>query len=89
VPRTTTSDDTGLLSREDAHAAARGRDWNPAAGRPERIVALKRLIASRILVLDGAMGTMIQDHDLDEEGFAARGSPTIRARKKAITICCR
>ena len=69
MPRTTTSDDTGLLSREDAHAAARGRDWNPAAGRPERIVALKRLIASRILVLDGAMGTMIQDHDLDEEGF--------------------
>ncbi|MEE2970025.1 MAG: methionine synthase [Pseudomonadota bacterium] len=43
--------------------------WNPVAGRPERIEELKRLLKSRILVLDGAMGTMIQDYKLDEEGF--------------------
>src|SRR5580658_7347330 len=31
--------------------------------------ALRRLAAERILVLDGAMGTMIQALGLDEEGF--------------------
>ena len=30
---------------------------------------LKRLAAERILVLDGAMGTMIQEMKLDEEGY--------------------
>ena len=30
---------------------------------------LRRLAAERILVLDGAMGTMIQGLKLDEEGF--------------------
>jgi len=33
---------------------------------------LDRLMAERILILDGAMGTMIQRHKLDEAGF--RGS---------------
>ena len=33
---------------------------------------LPRLAAERILVLDGAMGTMIQQLKLDEEGY--RGS---------------
>jgi 5-methyltetrahydrofolate--homocysteine methyltransferase len=33
------------------------------------IDTLNRLLASRILVLDGAMGTMIQRHRLDEAGF--------------------
>jgi len=32
----------------------------------------RRLAAERILVLDGAMGTMIQELKLDEEGY--RGS---------------
>ncbi|HBR98782.1 MAG TPA: methionine synthase, partial [Gammaproteobacteria bacterium] len=30
---------------------------------------LKRLLAQRILLLDGAMGTMIQQHDLDEDDY--------------------
>jgi hypothetical protein len=32
--------------------------------RARRLAALERLLAERILVLDGAMGTMIQTHDL-------------------------
>ena len=35
---------------------------------------LRRLAAERILVLDGAMGTMIQALSLDEEGFRDRKS---------------
>jgi len=37
--------------------------------RAERIGALKKALESRILVIDGAMGTMIQDQKLDEAGF--------------------
>ncbi len=37
--------------------------------RPQRIVALKQLLRERIVLLDGAMGTMIQDHRLDESGY--------------------
>ena len=32
---------------------------------------LQRLLTERILVLDGAMGTMIQEYALDEDGFRA------------------
>ncbi len=57
----------------DSSILTRGKDrcgsWDPVAGRPERIEDLKRLLKSRILVLDGAMGTMIQDYKLDEEGY--------------------
>lgn len=47
--------------------------------REDRIAALKKCAAERILVLDGAMGTMIQKHKLDEaayrgERFAEHGS---------------
>ena len=46
--------------------------------RAERIRLLKQALAERILVLDGAMGTMIQRHGLEEadfrgERFAAHG----------------
>ena len=34
--------------------------------------ALRKLLAGRILVLDGAMGTMIQSHKLDEAAFRGR-----------------
>ncbi len=34
--------------------------------------ALRKLLAERILVLDGAMGTMIQSHKLDEAAFRGR-----------------
>jgi 5-methyltetrahydrofolate--homocysteine methyltransferase len=37
--------------------------------RDRRIEILKRLIEQRILVLDGAMGTMIQRHKLNEEDY--------------------
>ena len=35
----------------------------------ERIEALHRSLSERILLLDGAMGTMIQGHGLDEDAF--------------------
>jgi 5-methyltetrahydrofolate--homocysteine methyltransferase len=37
--------------------------------RDERIAALKREAKERILILDGAMGTMIQRHHLDEAAY--------------------
>ncbi len=37
--------------------------------RRERIERLKCLLDERIVILDGAMGTMIQQHKLDERGF--------------------
>jgi 5-methyltetrahydrofolate--homocysteine methyltransferase len=37
--------------------------------RKKRIAALEAAAAERILVLDGAMGTMIQRHKLDEAGY--------------------
>jgi 5-methyltetrahydrofolate--homocysteine methyltransferase len=37
--------------------------------REARRAALRAALAERILVLDGAMGTMIQRHELDEAGF--------------------
>ena len=37
--------------------------------RAARIRALHELVAQRILVIDGAMGTMIQRHRLDEAGY--------------------
>ena len=40
---------------------------------PDRTAELAGLLASRILVLDGAMGTMIQRHKLSEDDF--RGGP--------------
>jgi 5-methyltetrahydrofolate--homocysteine methyltransferase len=48
--------------------------------RPQRIAALKEAAGKRILIIDGAMGTMIQRLKLDEEAFraarfAAHGKP--------------
>jgi 5-methyltetrahydrofolate--homocysteine methyltransferase len=37
--------------------------------RAERVAAFRKLLRERILVLDGAMGTMIQGHSLDEAAF--------------------
>src|SRR5690348_6577580 len=37
--------------------------------RRERIERLKRLLDERIVLLDGAMGTMVQQHRLDERGY--------------------
>src|ERR1017187_3705244 len=37
--------------------------------RPERTRELERLLRERIVILDGAMGTMIQTYKLDEAAF--------------------
>ena len=36
---------------------------------PDRIEHLQRLLRERIVIIDGAMGTMIQQHKLDEAAF--------------------
>jgi 5-methyltetrahydrofolate--homocysteine methyltransferase len=36
---------------------------------PARVAALERALATRILLLDGAMGTMLQTYHLDEHGY--------------------
>jgi len=53
-----------------------GEGWGEGAPAMKRVAAmspaeakLRRLAAERILVLDGAMGTMIQELKLDEEGY--------------------
>src|SRR5213593_4050853 len=38
----------------------------------EVFLNLERILRSRIAILDGAMGTMIQAHRLDEAGFRGR-----------------
>src|SRR3989449_9283307 len=38
----------------------------------ELFLNLERILRSRIAILDGAMGTMIQAHRLDEAGFRGR-----------------
>ena len=61
---------------------------------------IEQLIQQRILILDGAMGTMIQRYKLTEEHYRgtmlygdyqrsrARPLPTIRSMSKATTTCC-
>ncbi len=44
---------------------------DPFPGRPQRINALKEALTRRILVLDGAAGTFIQNYELDEAGYRA------------------
>jgi 5-methyltetrahydrofolate--homocysteine methyltransferase len=41
----------------------------PSLVRPDATEALTALLGERILVIDGAMGTMIQGHGLDETGY--------------------
>ena len=41
----------------------------PGFTNPETVVKLEALLADRILVFDGAMGTMIQDRKLEEAEF--------------------
>jgi 5-methyltetrahydrofolate--homocysteine methyltransferase len=36
---------------------------------PDRVALLEHALSQRILILDGAMGTMLQAHGLDESGF--------------------
>ena len=39
------------------------------SNREDRILAVKKALSQRILVLDGAMGTMIQGYTLEEEDY--------------------
>jgi len=56
---------TALLEKplsSEAHRARRAR-------KPDQTEALRKLLGERILVLDGAMGTMIQDHNFNEADY--------------------
>jgi 5-methyltetrahydrofolate--homocysteine methyltransferase len=46
-----------------------GTTERPSLERPDATDALTVLLRERILVIDGAMGTMIQGHGLDEAGY--------------------
>ena len=59
-----------MTTRASTKLAPHARD--PITGRPARIAALERELGARILVLDGAMGTMIQDHGLAEDDYRGR-----------------
>ena len=50
---------------------------------------LERLLGERILILDGAMGTMIQSYRLAEADYAASALPRSRGISRATTISCR
>lgn len=53
---------------------------------PERAAKLTAALRERILIIDGAMGTMIQRHDLQESDYRARGFPKgTTARKGTCT----
>ncbi len=59
---------TTLLKDQDSQIDSYPGALDPEI-RAERIGALRKALQSRVLVLDGAMGTMIQGHRLDEAGF--------------------
>ena len=42
---------------------------DPFPGRADRIAALKQALKEKILILDGAAGTFIQQYELDEAGY--------------------
>jgi hypothetical protein len=45
--------------------------------------ALNNIMKQRIMVIDGAMGTMIQRHKLQEEDYRSAGEAALCARKRA------
>src|SRR5205823_2818108 len=50
--------------------APSGKEGKPNADNGSgSLAALRKLLAERIVVIDGAMGTMIQAHRLDEAGY--------------------
>ncbi len=75
---------SGAVPMVDAKPSPSRRTGRPAAprtGRPMTSTPLATLLARRILVLDGAMGTMIQRRKLDERDFRGEqaGRPPARA----------
>ena len=59
-----------------------------AFDRASRLALLPDLLRERILVLDGAMGTMLQAHRSPRPTSGASGSATIRATCAATATCC-
>ena len=55
-----------VFLRDKGHSIRKG---SPPFTRSTRRALLPRLLAERILVLDGAMGTMLQAHEFDEAAF--------------------
>src|SRR5687767_2228623 len=61
----------------------------PDRPQPDRTAELRRLLTQRILVLDGAMGTMIQRYQLSEEDFRGeRFASHPRDLKSANDLLC-
>ncbi len=59
------------LDGQGLHASAAPYEMRPVdvAAREQRLRRLRELVEERILLIDGAMGTMIQRHRLDEAGY--------------------
>jgi 5-methyltetrahydrofolate--homocysteine methyltransferase len=57
--------------------------------RQERLREFRRLLDERILILDGAMGTVIQSYRLGEAEYRGERFRIRSATSKAITTCCR
>jgi len=62
----------------------------PGAARSERVAAFRRLLGERILVLDGAMGTMIQRRRLTEADYRgerfARSDRDLKGANDLLTL---
>lgn len=52
---------------------------------PQRSLELTETATRRVLVLDGAMGTMIQSAGLGESDFRGQQSPTIHRPSRGLT----
>mgnify|MGYP000358642386 FL=1 len=51
------------------------------------MATLKQLIDERVLILDGAMGTMIQRYNLSEQDFRGERFAEMPGQMKAIMTC--
>ncbi len=73
APHADRADRPGPAGKDSPAARAAAVPFAVAAAdetqRQERIGRLKRLLDARIVLLDGAMGTMVQQHRLDERGY--------------------
>ena len=55
--------------------------------RARRTQQLEELLRERIVIIDGAMGTMIQQYKLDEAAFRGERFRTGTRISRATTIC--
>ncbi len=56
--------------------------------RPERMREFRRLLGERMLVLDGAMGTVIQSYQLGESRLSRRALSRLRRGTSRATTTC-